>query len=78
MLLICGEDDRRWPSCTYADTIAARRGERPYTQIRVPRAGHYVGVVVPDEPIPAGGTQQDDAVGRLDDWPKLLRFLAAR
>jgi hypothetical protein len=27
--------------------------------------------------MPLGGTQQADALGRLDAWPRLLRFLAA-
>jgi dienelactone hydrolase len=63
----------------YPDVLAAEPG-----------AGHLVGSPVPNAPasstftvsprygrMPLGGTQQADALGRLDAWPRLLRFLAA-
>jgi hypothetical protein len=79
VLLLCGDHDLLWVSCTYADLLAHRRGKLPYTELREPGAGHYVGDPVPNRPITptlkVGGTQQDDALGRLDAWPKVLAFL---
>jgi dienelactone hydrolase len=62
----------------YADVLAAEAG-----------AGHLVGSPVPNAPtsststvtprygkLTLGGTQQTDALGRLDAWPRLLAFLA--
>ncbi|MEV4342963.1 acyl-CoA thioesterase/bile acid-CoA:amino acid N-acyltransferase family protein [Actinoplanes sp. NPDC049596] len=79
VFLLCGDSDRLWPSCTYAGAIGARRGELPYTEVREPDAGHFIGDPVPNQATApgaeVGGTQQADAVGRLDAWPKLLGFL---
>jgi dienelactone hydrolase len=60
------------------------------TALREPDAGHLIDSVLPNRPqsskattIPPygtaaiGGTQQADALGRLDAWPKLLAFLAS-
>ena len=82
VLLVCGEDDTLWPSCPYADAIASRLGDHPHTELREPGAGHLVCDPVPDVPMSTnqklGGTQQADALGRLDAWPRLLAFLAAQ
>ena len=63
---------------------------RPHTLVHEPGAGHLVDFVVPNLPEPSnqvvsadreltvGGTVQDDALGRLDAWPKLLAFLQHR
>ncbi|MCO8272164.1 acyl-CoA thioesterase/BAAT N-terminal domain-containing protein [Actinoplanes sp. TRM 88003] len=81
VLLLCGEADRLWPSCTAAGAIATRRGDRPTTEVREPDAGHFIGNPVPNHPsrpdAQAGGGTQADALGRLDAWPKLLKFLGA-
>jgi dienelactone hydrolase len=86
--LLCGDDDRLWPSCQSVYAIAARMGNRPHLELREPAAGHLVGMPVPNLPMPSGrvtspygpldvgGTVQTDALGRLDAWPKLLAFLA--
>jgi dienelactone hydrolase len=82
VLLICGEDDRLWPSCPYADAIVRRASGHPVTELREPGAGHYVGVPAPNLPTTpdsrSGGNQQADALGRLNAWPKLVSFLAAQ
>jgi dienelactone hydrolase len=63
----------------------------PYVDVLAeePGAGHFVGSPVPNAPasstttvsprygiLSVGGTQQADALGRLDAWPRLLQFLA--
>ena len=63
----------------------------PYADVLAeePGAGHFVGSPVPNVPasstntisprygsLSVGGTQQADALGRLDAWPRLLQFLA--
>jgi dienelactone hydrolase len=82
VLLICGQDDRLWPSCPYADAIVRRASGHPITELREPGAGHYVGDPTPNLPRTpdsrSGGNQQADALGRLDAWPKLVGFLAAQ
>ncbi|XVV16534.1 acyl-CoA thioesterase/BAAT N-terminal domain-containing protein [Actinoplanes sp. CA-131856] len=80
VFLLCGDDDRLWPSCVFSGAIGARRGDRPYTEVTEPGAGHYVGDPVPNQPTApgprVGGSQEADALGRLDAWPKLLSFLS--
>ncbi|SNY74535.1 acyl-CoA thioesterase/bile acid-CoA:amino acid N-acyltransferase family protein [Paractinoplanes atraurantiacus] len=80
IFLLCGDDDKLWPSCVFSGAIAARRGDRPYTEVTEPGAGHYVGDPMPNQPTApgaqVGGSQQADALGRLDAWPKLLSFLS--
>jgi hypothetical protein len=60
----------------------SRLGGHPHTELRGPRAGHYVEDLRPHLPITpdrrTGGNQQADALARLDGWPKLLGFLAAQ
>ncbi len=83
--LVCGEDDRLWPSCPYADQIATELGAHPHTLLHEPNAGHLVANVEPGLPMASGtlgtenigGTVQADALARLDAWPKMLAFLAA-
>jgi hypothetical protein len=63
----------------------------PYADVSLkePAAGHFVGTPVPNIPTRSGtwngrsgtvttvgGTQEADALGRLDAWPRLLAFLA--
>lgn len=82
VLLVCGDHDRLWPSCRYADAISSRLGAHPHTELREPDAGHGVGVLVPNWPSTPdsqnGGIQQDDALGRLDAWAKLLAALSTQ
>jgi dienelactone hydrolase len=91
IFLLCGDDDRLWPSCPSVSEIAARRvaSHMPYADVSLkePAAGHLVGSPVPNFPtrsglfksgnrtLTVGGTQEDDALGRLDAWPRLLAFL---
>lgn len=89
MLLVCGGADTQWPSCSYAHTIVTERGSMPTDLIEEPAAGALVDHPVPllpwpsstsdapDAPQPTGGTAQDDALARLDAWPKILDFLGA-
>jgi dienelactone hydrolase len=92
IFLLCGADDQLWPSCPFSAQIADRRTANrvPYRDVRIsaPAAGHFVGSPVPNIPassgtgqtrygkIFVGGTQQADALGRVDAWPRLLDFLA--
>jgi dienelactone hydrolase len=88
VFLLCGDQDQLWPSCPFSEAIAHRLGEHAHTEVRESAAGHLVGFVVPNLPEASnaitfngydesiGGTVQDDALGRLDAWPKLLSFLA--
>jgi len=84
ILLVCGEADRTWASCTYARAIMARRetGEHRYADVllRFADAGHGIGELVPYQPgtallVPmAEGAA--DAVAAAQAWPALLAFLA--
>jgi dienelactone hydrolase len=88
VFLLCGDRDLLWPSCPYADAMARRLHGHSHTLVRESGAGHLISYAVPNLPeasnsvsvagreLTLGGTVQDDAVGRLDAWPRLLRFLA--
>jgi hypothetical protein len=84
-------DDELWTSDVYVGNIRfARRGRDPRdVELIYPRAGHHVGIVLPNQPeltttvqspryglLELGGTPQADEAAREDSWPKLLRFLA--
>lgn len=87
LLLICGDRDTLWPSCSMAEQVKARAAGagRPVTQLlRYPAAGH--GVM--GAPIAAseadmrrfaevGGTAQANAAARANGWPKIMAFLQA-
>jgi dienelactone hydrolase len=89
VFLLCGDEDLLWPSCSYADAMARRLHGHPYDLVREPGAGHLLDTAVPNLPAASnsvslagrelivGGSVQDDALGRLDAWPKLLRFLTS-
>jgi dienelactone hydrolase len=91
VLLLCGTDDDLWPSCTASDTVRRELAGRPVTELREPGAGHLVDFFVPNLPLASttlqqpgsdqltgiGGTVQADALGRLDAWPAVLKFLDA-
>ena len=85
LMLVCGEADTLWPSCRMADEIAARRtahGKPAPTILRYPDAGHGVFGPPPPMVIPAlaslGGSAEGNRNARIDGWPKVLAFLAAR
>jgi len=82
ILTICGDADKVWPSCAYSDALDARLGSHPHTGLRERGAGHLVGLPiadVPSTPDPqSGGSQQADALGRLDAWTALLAFMASQ
>ncbi|WP_207556061.1 acyl-CoA thioester hydrolase/BAAT C-terminal domain-containing protein [Intrasporangium flavum] len=82
VLLVAGGDDRLWPALESARAIEARRSEAglPTTVVSHPDAGHRV--VLPGEPVPAGGmrmarggTEEADRALGLRAWPELLRVL---
>lgn len=82
VFLLCGLADALWPSCPHTQAITSRLGAHPHVELQEPGAGHNVGNPVPGVVITPdgrfGGTQQADALGRLDAWPKLHSFLAAQ
>jgi dienelactone hydrolase len=89
VLLLCGTDDALWPSCTASDTVRRELAGRSVTVLREAGAGHLVDFFVPNLPLAStteqeagsdqllgiGGTVQADALGRLDAWPAVLKFL---
>ena len=87
MLLVCGEADKRWPSCDSAKRIAELSPDLPRKVVAEPDAGHMVGFVAPGYPmlsgdriggdgaVENGGTTQADWLGRVDAMDKVLRFL---
>lgn len=80
LLTICGGWDEVWPSCPFAEALAARRARARVDEgdlaLRYPRAGHSVGSLVPFLP---GSTALDDRdeLARRDLWPQLLEFVTA-
>lgn len=80
VLLVCGEDDKLWPSCTMSRQLKARR---PSVRILAyDHAGHEVGGVPLSTNDPHykslarwGGTPVGNNAARADSWPKILTFL---
>ena len=87
ILLICGEDDKLWPSCQMAIQIADRLRTvgRPAPLIQHYKdAGHAAfgpPVERTDRVYPllarAGGTPEGNAAAHADSWPKAMAFLKA-
>ena len=82
VLLICGEDDRTFPSCPMARQIEQqlREHRRPAaTVIAHKAAGHptFGLPLPPDNPrlTSAGGTAEGTNAARTDSWQKALAFL---
>ncbi|MFI4933254.1 MAG: acyl-CoA thioester hydrolase/BAAT C-terminal domain-containing protein [Caulobacterales bacterium] len=84
IMLVCGEADTLWPSCTMADQISRRltsRGRPAPTVLRYADAGHQVfGPPVQntnsnDWLASLGGTVNGNATARADGWPKVVAFL---
>jgi dienelactone hydrolase len=84
-----GGSDLLWPSGFYVKDIKQQlRGHDPRdVTIVYPRAGHGIGLGVPNIPITTtivssihgvlnlGGTPEADQAARADAWPRVLRFL---
>jgi dienelactone hydrolase len=88
VLLACGEQDLRWPSCAYVDAITARlrahRFAHPVTALRYPDAGHLIGGLtawygsLTDDALTSdGGTVAATQAAQADAHAKLLALLAA-
>lgn len=81
ILLICGEKDMIWPSCSMAR--AAETRARDAEVLAYPNAGHWAfgpasGLSVGDRKYlgTMGGTIESEIAARRDQWPKVLAFLA--
>lgn len=86
IFLVCDGLDRFGPSCpmneAIRDRLRAHHFAHRVTLLEYPRAGHFVGALVPYYPASTGGngegyTPDDNQLARADAWPKLLRFLAS-
>jgi dienelactone hydrolase len=85
ILLICGEADNLWPSCTMARQVrdrARKHGRPPVTLLAYGDAGHSVmgqpwppGSPARERLGRSGGTNAGNNAGRADSWPRILAFL---
>jgi hypothetical protein len=85
VLLICGEDDRLWPSCPMARQIAERarsRGRPGVTLLAYRDAGHAIfgppvrpGKARTGGPYRLGGTEDGNRRARAEGWGRILAFL---
>lgn len=86
VLLLCGEDDKLWPSCPMARAVKARRDKQSNalatTLLAYPDAGHFgVGPQLPaGQDVPAmitmfGGSKEGNVTARADGWPRTIAFL---
>lgn len=84
VILICGQKDNVWPSCTMADQIVNRSARLTGPRIEVLKfkdAGHGVmGAPISDPKRRAywgklGGTAAGNAAARADGWPQIIDFL---
>ena len=89
VLLACGQQDLRWPSCAYVDAITARlrahRFAHPVTALRYPDAGHLIGGLtawygsMTDDALTSdGGTVAATQAAQADAHAKLLALLASQ
>ena len=82
LFLVCGGHDLVWFSCAYARAIRGRlrASGHPYPDAfyAYPRAGHFVGGLVPYVAVAPRPLyfNEDDQRARADVWPRLLSFLA--
>lgn len=90
VFLVGGRGDAVWPSGPSVELIVARlraNGRHDFTALNYERAGHAVGIAVPNTytqtivqtrygEMGLGGTPEADEAAREDSWPRLLRFLA--
>jgi acetyl esterase/lipase len=81
LFLVCGEQDRIWPSCPMARQIheRLRANGRDATLLAYPDAGHasFGLPVSADDPrlTSSGGTVQGNQTARSDSWMKAIAFL---
>ncbi|GAY10264.1 cytosolic acyl coenzyme A thioester hydrolase, inducible [Pseudonocardia sp. N23] len=84
ILTICGDADRLWPSCAFADAIAARSPR--VTRLVFPGAGHsFVGLYLQGAQAPgvaarsaaAGGTPDADTDAAIDAFDRAVGFIAS-
>ena len=89
VLLACGGQDLRWPSCAYVDAITARlrahRFAHPVTALHYRDAGHliggltaYYGSLTDDALTSDGGTVAATQAAQTDAHAKLLALLASQ
>jgi uncharacterized protein len=91
IMLVCGESDTLWPSCSMADQVAERlkaKGRPAPVLLRYKDAGHAV-FGAPADATPqamaaaqrmasqTGGTAEGNMAARADGWPKVVAFLRA-
>lgn len=83
ILTICGGADALWPSCSFADAIAARSPR--VTELDYPAAGHtFVGLHLQGVQSPgvaarvaaAGGRSQANTDAAIDAFDRAVRFIA--
>ncbi len=86
IFLVCDGLDKFGPSCpmneAIRDRLRAHHFAHRLTLLEYPRAGHYIGGLIPYWPANTGGdgegyTLDDNQLARADALPKLLRFLAS-
>lgn len=86
VLLLCGEEDKLWPSCPMARAVKARRdaatGGLETILLAYPDAGHFgVGPTPPSgAEVPAmitmfGGSKEGNVAARANGWPRTIAFL---
>lgn len=91
IFLDCGTADFVWPSCSYAAAIqqglTAAHDQYPHVLYRYRGAGHFVGSLIPYEPVSAkdssyrngdGATPLANSNAEARLWPKVLEFLSGR
>ena len=82
LFAVCGGSDLVWFSCPYARAIMDRLSAygHPYRDVSYtyPRAGHFVGGLLPYSPVAPRALYLNPADERAREavWPKLLSFLA--
>ncbi|PVE59837.1 hypothetical protein DC429_05515 [Arthrobacter sp. TPD3018] len=86
IVMVCGEADGLWPSCSMARAVETRlhaaKYAHPVTVLAYPDAGHAafgpppeVGTQAADRAVPLGGTVAGNRAARADGWPKVLAAL---
>lgn len=85
LLLVCGQQDTVWPSCTMADQVADRSASLGGAAVKVLKyrdAGHGVMGAPLHDPkrlkywSKLGGSPSGNASARMDGWPKIIEFLS--
>lgn len=88
VLLLCGEQDSLWPSCTMARAVKTRRDSSgaglETSLLAYENAGHFgvgpplaEGKEAPSMLTVFGGTEQGNIASRKDGWSRTIAFLEA-